>query len=62
MKRRRGKFAVKRGSDVIRGVVDVQASHPARESSDALEALKRTGNLVPTDDLHLVIRHERGES
>ncbi len=59
MKRVRGKFAVKRGDRILRGIVDVQSTHPIRESGDALAALRKTGHLTDSDDLHLVIRHPK---
>ncbi len=59
MKRVRGKFAVRRGTKVIKGTVDVQSTHPIRESGDAMAALRKTGHLEDGDDLNLVIRHPK---
>jgi hypothetical protein len=62
MKRVRGKFAVRRGTKVIKGTVDVQRTEPARESDDAVAALRKTGHLSDGDDLNLLIRHEHQDS
>ncbi len=62
MKRVRGKFAVRRGSKILRGTVDIQKTEPSRESDDALAALRKTGHLADGDDLNLLIRHERRDS